>query len=193
MCPKVANMRNTAGFTLIEILITLILFGILALTAGLWLVTGTQGYSATRENVTISQKARLAAGRMERELAEITAIDGANCDDDCIVYRVEAVSPFFRALTVRGNELVMRTDPTADCNCANCGGAQTQVLVDQVSAFQVTYTDTAGNSAAAPPGDFSDLALLRIRFDLSRKDGDATIHPFNLAINPRNNLNVNAP
>ncbi len=185
-------MRNECGFTLIEIVISLILFGIMAITAGLWLVTGVQGFATTRENVTISQKAKLAMARIDRELSELTDIDGLNSGPQCIVYRIDPLSPFFRVLTIRGSELVLKTDNAGDCGCSSCVGTETHVLLNQVYSFQATYEDLDGNVTVNPP-DLTKLALIQIQFDLSRTDGVPTVHSFSLAVNPRNNLHLNAP
>ncbi|MFZ5570686.1 MAG: PulJ/GspJ family protein [Thermodesulfobacteriota bacterium] len=186
-------MRDEGGFTLIEVILSLMLFGILSVTAGLWLVTGVQGFVTTRENVAISQKAQAAMARMDRELSELTDIDSGNSNQQCIVYRVDPLSPFFRVLTARAGELVLKVDETGDCSCGSCADDEAHVLLNQVNSFQLAYEDVDGNVTTVPPVGLEKLALIQIQFELARTDGEAAVHSFSLAVNPRNNLNSNAP
>ena len=60
---KVHLMRKDAGFTLIEVVLSLIIVGMMAAIAGMGIVTGTKGYVMARENAHIAQKAQLAMAR----------------------------------------------------------------------------------------------------------------------------------
>lgn len=62
------------GFTLIEIIATMILVGILAVTGGMFLTETTRGFILTRENSEASQKMDLAIMRIERELREVISV-----------------------------------------------------------------------------------------------------------------------
>ncbi|MBW1821185.1 MAG: prepilin-type N-terminal cleavage/methylation domain-containing protein [Deltaproteobacteria bacterium] len=53
-------MRNETGFTLIEIVVSLVLVGMMAAIAGMGIVTGTKGYLLAKENSHMAQKAQLA-------------------------------------------------------------------------------------------------------------------------------------
>jgi prepilin-type N-terminal cleavage/methylation domain-containing protein len=52
--------KGNGGFTLIEIVISLVVAGILAAIAGMGIVSAISGYAAVRENVSLSQKMQLA-------------------------------------------------------------------------------------------------------------------------------------
>jgi len=43
-------MNNESGFTLIEIIVSLVLVGMMAAIAGMGIVTGTKGYLLAKEN-----------------------------------------------------------------------------------------------------------------------------------------------
>lgn len=185
-------MDNKSGFTLLEIVISMVLFSILASLAGMWLVMGAQGYRMTRENVVISQKARLAMNRLSRELTEMSNMNVAGSSGSCIEYRVDELSSYYRAVTLSGSRLVLKTDVGADCSCTTCEGANTHVMTDQVSGFEVTYESRDGSVSATPPV-FQELVSVHLSFDMTRADGESLVHSFGFSVNPRNNLDVSAP
>lgn len=72
-----APIHKQKGFTLIEIIATLVLMGILAGIVGIGLTTGVRGYMLASENSAISQKAQLAMTRLGREIQECFDCSGA--------------------------------------------------------------------------------------------------------------------
>lgn len=185
-------MDNQSGFTLLEIVVSMILFSILASLAGMWLVMGAQGYRMTRENVVVSQKARLAMNRLSRELTEMSDLDVAGSTGSCIVYRVDPLSTFYRVVTLEGTGLVLKANASGDCSCTTCDGANTYMMSDQVSGFQVTYESQDGSVSTTPPV-FAELAAVHVSFDMTRTDGESLTHTFGFSVNPRNTLDVSAP
>jgi len=77
-----------SGFTLIEIMVSLVIVGILATVAGTALVAGINGYMSARENDAMAQKSQLAMARLSRELTEFIEIKspvGSNAKADSIL------------------------------------------------------------------------------------------------------------
>ena len=64
-------MNKEYGFTLLGIIVSLIIVGIMATLAGMALTTGLRGFLFSRENAHMSQKAQLAMIRLNRELMEM--------------------------------------------------------------------------------------------------------------------------
>ena len=64
------DMSKVNGFTLIEIVATLVLVGIMAVGMAYFLIPGIQGYLLAQENAQLTQKVELAMARMSRELRE---------------------------------------------------------------------------------------------------------------------------
>ena len=62
------------GFTLIEMIVTLVLVGITAALAGMWIVSVANGYVFAKMNASTVQKAQLAMTRLEKEFVAIRSV-----------------------------------------------------------------------------------------------------------------------
>jgi len=184
-------MKNENGFTLIEIIVSLVIVGIMASIVGILMVVGVQEYAFSKENVAVSQKASLALKRIEKEIRGLTAIDEIHSDDTCIRYKIETLSPYYRAIGIRGNTIELKIAPDVDCDCATNG----DVLADQVSGFVLSYESSASDPStvsSSPPLNLSDLSEVRAILTLNLRSGEVTKN-FEVRINPRNNGNLNGP
>ena len=63
------------GFTLLELVVSLLLLGLLTAIFGLGLVGAMQSHEFSRGNAQLTQKAHLAMKRISRELSELTEIE----------------------------------------------------------------------------------------------------------------------
>ncbi|MFC1813844.1 type II secretion system protein J [Thermodesulfobacteriota bacterium] len=81
-------IQTDTGFTLLEVVLSLILFGIMAVVGGMGIVSFTKGFFFAKENYHTAQKAQLTMARLNRELIELAYI--ANNDntqpDPYIIY-----------------------------------------------------------------------------------------------------------
>ena len=71
-------MKTESGFTIIEIIVSLLLVGFMAAFAGTGIVTFTGGYLFTKENAHMAQKANLALTRLTREFQELEDVSNAS-------------------------------------------------------------------------------------------------------------------
>lgn len=71
------SRKRQKGFTLIEVIASLVLLGIMMAVAGMGIVAGVRGYLLARENAVIAQKAHLTLGRLTRELQECYDCSGS--------------------------------------------------------------------------------------------------------------------
>jgi prepilin-type N-terminal cleavage/methylation domain-containing protein len=180
-------MKKDAGFTLIEIIVTLILLGIMGAIAGILIARGAQGYFMARETNVLSQKAQLAMDRMILEFEDISAIAAVSSTSVCytLTYYDKATDTtlpdVYRCIGLVGSQIKIvdealngTTLPTATTG---------YVLVDNVSAFQLNFysnTDAftgtfTGNGTWTPPGspvayNIGDLAAIKITLTLNRTD-----------------------
>ena len=158
-------MNREAGFTLIEVVVTLVLVGIMAAVAGMAIVQGVQGYVFARENATTTQKAQLAMARMSLELLELTDVT-----------------------TAAGNQIVYDRD-SGSHTITFASGIVTidgDVLVDDVDSLSLSYWKSDGTTAWVQGTDpIGDLSTIQIVLVLSRPDTDIGTISFTTTIHPR--------
>ena len=66
--------KREAGFTLIEIIVTLVLVGILSVFAGLFLTSFLNSYFLVKNNSDTAMKAQMAMDRISAELRDVSAV-----------------------------------------------------------------------------------------------------------------------
>lgn len=162
-------MYKEAGFTLIEVVVTLIIAGILASIAGMGIVQGAKGYVFASENAAMTQKAELAMARMSLELRDISDVKEF-ADTPATITYIRNSSDHTIAF---GNDQV-----TID----------SKVLVDKVVNFKLTYYyKSDGDSQLTETDDPVNNMIARIDIELilQHTDGEIT---FKTKINPRNNF-----
>jgi len=174
-------MRKDNGFTLIEVIASMIIVGILASIAGMGIVTGIRAYLQTKENAHMAQKAQVAMVRIQRELMELTAIETVNTTDPFVIFD----NPVGRQAIARvGNTLQLYT---LGESATDLSGSTGDVLVDQAAGLTIAYFQ---GSAVWTSADSIDLlSAIQVSFDLQRREGSANSVSFSTTIHPRNTNN----
>lgn len=161
-------MKKETGFTLIEVVVTLVLLGIMAAIGAMMIVQAAQSYIMTKTSSELSQKAQLAADRMILEFEDISAISSASASAVCYTLRHYDAA----------------TGATSDVNrCVGQDGSQIKIgttvatgsaLADNVSTLQLNYyridDSLAGNGTWAAASPVSDLQTIKISVTLNRTD-----------------------
>jgi prepilin-type N-terminal cleavage/methylation domain-containing protein len=178
-------MKNKAGFTLIEITVSLVLVGLIASIAGTSVIMGMRGYLFAKENDVITQKAQLAMNRLNREFMELMDIKAVNDTQPYVIYEVplRAGGVEKRAIAKVGSKIRIYFDAEASPpfdEQSNTGAT----LVDRVQNFSILY-----NGAAAWTSDIRQLYAVGIQMDLSRPDTGGAVS-FSTTVSPRNNNNA---
>lgn len=157
---------HTNGFTLIEIVITIALVGILAGIAALILVQGITSYSVEEARVDVHYQARLAMERMAREIrqirstADITAMTNTS----------------LRFTDVNGASVGFTwTGPTT---LSRWNGVGTNVLAPNITAFNFNYYQQNGAAAAA-------ATLWIVEITLTSQQGPESVQ-MSTRVHPRN-------
>jgi prepilin-type N-terminal cleavage/methylation domain-containing protein len=123
------EMKQQKGFTLVELIVTLVLVGIIGTFTTLFMYTGLNGYLKAKVTSEGALKAQIALDRISLELRDIKDISDFNSDTN-IDYTSETL-PGNRKIILNGNKI--------DIDVNN----NPNTLLDAVVSFDLktTYTD----------------------------------------------------
>ena len=157
--------KREDGFTLIEIIVTLVLVGILSVFVGLFMTTFMKGYFMVKNNSDTAMKAQMALDRISLELRDATAVSVLT-DNSLITYKNTQIDPLGadRTIKIAGSNVYLSTP--AD-----------NILIDNVQAFQLTATYNNVYNILA-----NDVAFIDIGFTVGE------YNPFSTRIFPRTRI-----
>jgi prepilin-type N-terminal cleavage/methylation domain-containing protein len=175
--------RQPAGFTLIEVIVTLVLMGILAALAGTGIVAGVKGYVLTRDATREAQVARIAMGRISRELRELIGVDTSAYATPASSIRYERLDGV-RELGLHDGKIKLAQPGTAL--------SQGDILLDGASGFTLSFFKEYQSTSSNTDWDGSeirDLALIMVELRIAAKASGMAEQTFNASIHLRNNRN----
>lgn len=194
---KLNLLRRSSGFTLIEIIASLVLLAVLTAVFGLGLVRVMEVFAFNRANVQLAQKAQPAMMRIARELMELTRIahNQVAGDDPFIIYtRADISQPDVRmGIHFHRSDGRIRLYTGLDPTVTTLSGdtiSQGHVLIDGVSAFSLQYLKGAASwTIGSDPLD--QLSTIRINLSLLRPDSPTSpFQDFTTLVHLRNNANM---
>ena len=169
------QINSESGFTLVEIIVSLLLAAIIFSIAGIGIITGTQSYIFSMENAHTAQKAQIAMTRINRELMEL--VDISNASGSFIEF--ETVSQDTRKIGLDGNyvKIAQGADPIGNGD----------ILVDNVEADGFLITCKKDDQNWIQGADNINL-LTSIEFELKfvRSDVSSGTITFSTTVCPRN-------
>ena len=172
-------MNKQKGFTLIEVIVSLLIVAILGSIAAFGMTRMAQNYVFSQANAQVSQKSQLAIVRITKELTELVTIPSNSTSTSLFITENNAIS---RSVGYDSGTSTIRINDT--------GGAITSgdILVDKVSSFSFTYW--YGNPAQSTStwtvgtNNISQLAFIDVNFTLNRSDGGT--YTVSTRVGPRN-------
>ncbi|MCK9230940.1 MAG: prepilin-type N-terminal cleavage/methylation domain-containing protein [Syntrophales bacterium] len=178
-------MKNESGFTLIEIIVTLVLVGILAAVAGIGIVSGVKGYLFVRDNTEVAGKAQVALARMSRELIDLRDIPNAaaNAQVSSIAFHKVWTST---AIGLDGQNILLASGGHTTTPSHRNG----DVLIDQVESLSFQYM--SGADVWNVGDNINELSHIIVNLTLSGA-GEGSDFVFNTVVHPRNNGNIGGP
>ncbi|MCD6397718.1 MAG: type II secretion system protein [Spirochaetaceae bacterium] len=169
--------KNEAGFTLLEIILSLVILSIIVAIAGLGIVTGTKGYLFARQNAHSAQKAQMALARMTREFQELYNI--TDCSDSSVTFESST-----------GNFTIGLSENTNTIRIATGGIGQLaagDILIDEIAANGFTLTFFKDNETSwAQDDDIESLTDISIEIKMIRNDISDGNLSFSTSVHPRN-------
>jgi prepilin-type N-terminal cleavage/methylation domain-containing protein len=160
------SIRTQKGFTLVELIVTLVLVGIIGTFTTLFMYTGLNGYLRAKDTSEGALKAQIALDRISLELRDIDNIDLTTFNNDTRIDYTSVTLPGNRKILFSGG--VISLDVNGNENA----------LLDEVSDFTLRITPQELNYFADNKDEVQAI-------DVSFKVGIIE-RPFNVRIFPRN-------
>jgi hypothetical protein len=158
-------IKQSNGFILIEMVISIVLLGIIGAFTSLFLYTAVKGYLISKQTAGGALKAQIALDRINLELRKVNAVPNI-ITNTSITYTTDDL-PGTRMIIYDSNANTISIDVDGTAN----------VLLDQVATFHLSCR---GTDLDPPTGDpeISEITIDFTMTDVGR--------PFNMRIYPRN-------
>ncbi|MEA1988799.1 MAG: type II secretion system protein [Pseudomonadota bacterium] len=122
------SVRAQKGFTLVELIVTLVLVGIIGTFTTLFMYTGLNGYLRAKDTSEGALKAQIALDRISLELRDIDKIDLVTYSDDTRIDYTSVTLPGNRKILYNGGVISLDVDGNVNA------------LLDEVSDFTLRMT-----------------------------------------------------
>jgi prepilin-type N-terminal cleavage/methylation domain-containing protein len=168
------------GFTLIEVIVTLILVGITAALAGMWIVNVANGYVFAKMNANTVQKGQLAITRLAKEFASISSVDIGSSTGTSITYtRIDSIDT--TPVTSPPISNIRTLTISAASGLLTLGG---WTLTDSVDTFSLSYCDDNLTSPTCSSSWSTTKRIIEVTLKL--QGADNTLSEFKTRAIPRN-------
>lgn len=183
-------MKKSHGFTLLELIITLVLVGVLSTVAGAGFVSATKGYLFTKDVNVNTQNGQATMARLGKMFINLTDITRTGDNAFKVTYKRNDIDITEQISLVKDSDAKTGTLQTEHSGSTNPRiPAGTFALQNHVSDFIVQYhvAGTSGWLNAPPSGDLRNLALIRVQLKM---DIEGTPLEFSSNFIPRNVFNA---
>jgi prepilin-type N-terminal cleavage/methylation domain-containing protein len=156
-------ISSKKAFTLIEVIISLVLIGIMAVLVGVGVVKITQGYVFARQNTDTLLKTQVGMVRIVKELSSI------HIETDSIA-AADATSISYTKNGVSGGHTIARAGTVIQIDGI--------ILVDNVTAFDLKYFDAASTELTRPVSNSDRPKIRRVDISLSLQGAQNVVSTF---------------
>ena len=163
------------GFTLIEVVMSLVVIAIIGVVAGRGFLEIIAGYKMSKETALVTQQAQITMARIKKELASLTSISCGS--DKMITYKItrsatesEDTATIYQTVD---NKIQLKTGSTCTA-CSTCADGDT--LVESVSEFSLSYCKDSATtcSTSFPVSDFTAATVVSVKVVLKLKGYEDT-------------------
>ena len=162
-------MQQEAGFTLIEVVASLVIVGILAVFTSLFLVVGLEGYEFTRNATDAAMNAEVALNRISLELKNVAGITAENPNSSLAYTSTEDTLSGNREIKFDSGNLYITVD-----------SVDYKLIGDVTNPVLAVQLDDLDND-----GTTDDVAYITVGFTLS------SIPAFQVRVYPRTMIEKN--
>lgn len=185
--PDANIVKSRKGFTLLELVVSLFIIGLMVSVAGMSITAGITAYQTARENVRIAQRAQLALSRINRELMELT--DVAKLEDRDGDSRWDTL--FFDSATgtrkaIRLEDTAIRIYPQLAPGQQNVIGETGYTLIETVNAFSMRFFNGPSPWDLQAMDELQSLSVIEVHLEMNRSDNLSGTAEFVFLIHPRN-------
>ena len=160
-------MTREKGFTLVELIITTVLVGIIGTFTTLFMYTGLNGYLRAKDTAEGALKAQITLDRISLELRDIFEIEAFTANSTIDYF--STTLPGDRQIIYNAGDRTISLDVDGDVNTLD-------ILLDEVTSFTMTANYVDLNNSG---GD--EVAAIDVNFTVGEIG-----RPFNVQIFPRN-------
>ena len=171
--------RKNKGFTLIEIIVSLIIVSIMATVAGLGVVQIAKTFVFAKDSMALAQQSQLAMTRLRISLQNLISISAAGDETITIKRRSPDGTLIEEIFTLSGNTLQVKSSDYDGYN-------NFYALADNVSSFSLSYINNLDN-AWSTSDRINDLARIGISMSLSASEATSMtfvdeVYPANISV-----------
>lgn len=186
--PKPGNEGRTIsrqGFTLVELIFSMVLMGIVGVFTGLFIVQSLEGYTLSRSNLERTQKARSALNRLAIEMENLTTVSSYSQGGSSVTYstRPKSTEPdIVRSVSLVNGRVKIIDGATPPAQ--NTGN----ILIDGVGAFQLSYFEISESGVLSSWGGTPEnLYVIEIQLVLNGTGSYGSPVTFVAGVTPRRN------
>jgi prepilin-type N-terminal cleavage/methylation domain-containing protein len=148
---KIKIFNDKRGFTLIEIIMTIVILSIISAIVGMGFVSGINGYVLAKKNADTVQNAEIILARLTKEFSSTTSITSGS--QTSLTFFSKSVDQTL-ILSLSNQELLLGAD----------------VLANNVASFNLSYFDKFDDVTASVTYLPASTAIIKITLNLTGAD-----------------------
>jgi len=175
-------MRRARGFTLIELVISIVLLGIIGSVVGVGMTQSVLAFRASNDVADTLSKLRLASARLAREIRTVRRNPSDTSSYDFTARTSNQLG--FNRLESDGVTVTPVTIDASSGSAVTLGYGTDYTLTDQLNSFTFRYYQSDGTTAASAYPTNDDIAF--VEFELVLIDSNGNPYPQRTRVALRN-------